>query len=56
MGVTRHFGLKKMYLKLMSCGILHYLWPEDLNFSQLVMSIFVFSQFFFNRFCPVGKV
>ena len=36
-------------LTLTSHGILHYLWSEDLpkSFSQLIMSIFIFSQYFF---------
>ena len=36
-------------LKLTSHGILHYLWLADLSisFSQFVMSIFIFAQYFF---------
>ena len=41
-------------LKLTSHGILHYLCSADQSksFSQLIVSIFIFSQYFF----PVGKV
>ena len=54
---------------LKSQGILHYFWSADLSksFSQLIVSIFtffnqwflpifIFSQYFSNRFCPVEKV
>ena len=36
-------------LKLTSHGQLHYLWSVDLSksFSQLIMSIFIFSKYFF---------
>ena len=45
-------------LKLMTHGILHYLWSADLSksFSQLNMSIFIFSQYFFQYILPGGKV
>ena len=48
------------YLKLTSHGILHYsdyLWLADLteSFFQSLMSIFIFSQHFLNRFCSVEK-
>ena len=38
--------------KLMSRVILHYSWSGDISksFSQLIMSIFIFSQYVFNRF------
>ena len=41
----------------MSHVILHYLWSGDLSksSSQFVMSIFTFSQYFFNRVCLVEK-
>ena len=55
----------------MSHGILHYLWLADISksFSEMILSIFTFSQYFinsfcqclsfrnifFNRFCPVEK-
>ena len=47
-------------LKLTSHGILHYLCSADLSksFSQLTVSLFIFSQYyyyFFNKFCPVEK-
>ena len=40
-----------------SHSILHYLRSVDLSksFSQLLVSIFIFSQYFSNRFCPVEK-
>ena len=40
---------KNPVLKLMSQGILHYLWSADLSksFSPLNLSIFIFSQYFF---------
>ena len=39
-------------LKLTSHGILHYLWSAGLSkkLSQLIMSIFIFSQYFFQLF------
>ena len=46
------------FLKLTSHRILHYSWSADLSksFSQLIMAIFIFFQyFFFNRFCPVER-
>ena len=50
---------KKIFfqLKLMIHSILHYLWSEDLSksFSELIMSILIFSQYFLNTFCPVEK-
>ena len=44
-------------LKLTIHSILHYLWSEDLSksFSELIMSILIFSQYFLNTFCPVEK-
>ena len=41
-----------------SHGILHYLCSADLSksFSLLIVSIFVFSRYFFNRFCSLKKV
>ena len=44
-GITHPFALK-----LTSHNILHYLWSADLlkSFSQLFMSIFIFSQYFFS--------
>ena len=44
-------------LKWTSHGIFRHLWPADLlkNFSQLMMSIFIFPQYFFNRFFLVEK-
>ena len=44
-------------LRLMSHSILCFLCSADLskNFSQFIISIFIFSQYFFNRFCPVEK-
>ena len=43
--------------KLASHGTLLYLCLADLSrsFSQFMMSIFMFSQYIFNRFCPVEK-
>ena len=50
---------KKIFfqLKLTIHSILHYLWSEDLSksFSELIMSILIFSQYFLNTFCPVEK-
>ena len=45
-------------LKLTSHGILHYLRSADLSksFPQLIMSIFIFSQYFFRQILPGGKV
>ena len=45
-------------LKLTSHGILHYLWSGDLSksFSQLILSTFTFSQYFFQYILPGGKV
>ena len=42
----------------MSHGILHYLGSVDLSkcFYQLIVSIFIFSQFFVQQILPVGKV
>ena len=42
--------LEKQILKLTSHGVLHYLWPTDLSksFSRLMMSIFVFLNYFFH--------
>ena len=39
------------FFKLTSHSILHYLWSADLwkNFDQLIMSIFIFSRYFFPR-------
>ena len=36
----------------MSHGILHYLWSVDLlkHFSQLIVSTFIFSQYFFSKY------
>ena len=50
-------GLETMRLKLTSHGILHYLWSADLSkgFSQLIMSIFMFSKYFLNRICLTEK-
>ena len=31
------------------------IWPDGKNFPQLIVSIFLFPQYFFNRFCPVEK-
>ena len=41
----------------MSHGILHYLCLADLSksFSQLIVSIFMFSQYFFQKIFPSGK-
>ena len=53
-----HIPLGFNDLELMNYGILHYLWSADLSksFYQLIMSLFIFSQyFFFNRFCSVEK-
>ena len=46
-----------LYLKLSSHGIKYYLCSADQSksFSQLIVLIFIFSQYFFNRFCPVEK-
>ena len=43
--------------KVNSHGILHYLCSEDLSksFSQLTVSIFIFSQYFFPKIFPGGK-
>ena len=54
------------FSKLTSRGTLLYLCPSDhgviipgilsdlsKQFSELIVSIFIFSQYFFNRFCPV---
>ena len=40
-----------------SHGILHYLCSVDVSksFSQLILSIFIFSQYFFTGFYPVEK-
>ena len=48
---------KFLPLKLKSDGILHYLCSDDLSesFPQLILPIFTFSRYFFNRFCPVEK-
>ena len=45
-------------LTLTSHGILHYLWSEDLpkSFSQLIMSIFIFSQYFFQYILSGGNI
>ena len=45
------------HLRLTSRGMLYYLCIVDLSksFSQLIGSIFIFSQYFFNKFCPVEK-
>ena len=47
----------KQCLMLTNHGILHYLWSSELskNFSQLIVSTIIFSQYFlFNRFKCVG--
>ena len=46
------------HLYLTSHDILHYLWSADLSksFSQLIMSIFIFCQFFFQEILPGEKV
>ena len=46
------------YLKLTSHGILHYLRSADLSksFYQLIMSIFIFSQYFFQQIVSCRKV
>ena len=45
------------FQKITSNNILHYLWSADLSksFSQLIMLIFFFSQYFFNRYCPLER-
>ena len=45
-------------LKLTSRGILHYLCSTNLSkiFSQLIVSIFIFSRYFFQQILPGGKV
>ena len=47
-----------LVLKLMSHGILHYLSSADLSkgFSKLIMSIFIFSQSFFQKILLGRKV
>ena len=42
-------SVNKFILELMNHGILHYLWSMDLleSFAQLIISIFTFSQYFF---------
>ena len=44
-------------MKLTSHGILHYLKPGDLSkcFTQLILPIFIFSWYFFQRILPDGK-
>ena len=46
----------RIQLELMIHGIF-YFWSADLSksFSQLILPVFIFSQYFFNRFCPVKK-
>ena len=57
-GSTRHHRCFSRFLNLASHGKVHYLWPTELSksFSQLIMSIFVFPQYFFQQILPGGKV
>ena len=47
-----------VFLKLTSHGILHYLCSADLSksFFLLIVSIFIFSQYFFQQILPGGKI
>ena len=49
--------LTSNHIKVSESPYTTFLWSADLskNFSQLIMSIFIFSQYFFNRFCIVEK-
>ena len=45
------------YHTILYYNTVYYLWSADLSksFSQLIVSIFAFSHYFFNRFCLVEK-
>ena len=54
-----NFISSALNLKLTSQGILHYYsWSVDLSesFSQLIMPLFIFSQYFFQKIFTSGKV
>ena len=49
--------LREKSLKLTSHGVLHYMCLADISksFSRLFVSIFIWSHFFFNKFCPLEQ-